>query len=238
MPSNKMLQQLREEICDANRRLPATGLVTLTWGNVSGIDREQGIFGIKPSGIDYQQLKATDIVLLDLEGQVVEGTLNPSSDTKTHLELYRAWPEIGGITHTHSPAATSLAQAGRNLPCYGTSHADHFYGTIPICRALTPGEIDEDYEKNTGLAIVDHFAGENINPIHVPGVLQLHHAPFTWGKTAGNSLDNSIALEMSARMAIDGLLMNPDLEPIPRHILDKHFLRKHGPDAYYGQGDA
>jgi L-ribulose-5-phosphate 4-epimerase len=233
-----MLQQLRDEICDANRRLPATGLVALTWGNVSGIDRAQGIFGIKPSGTDYQELKPSDIVLLDLEGQVVEGTLNPSSDTRTHLELYRAWPKIGGITHTHSPVATSLAQAGRNLPCYGTSHADHFYGTVPLCRALTPEEIDEDYEKNTGLAIVDHFARKDINPIHVPGVLQLHHAPFTWGKTAGNSLDNSIALEMSARMAIDGLLMNPDLEPIPQHILDKHFLRKHGPDAYYGQGGA
>ena len=233
-----MLEDLRKEICDANRCLPATGLIALTWGNVSGIDRTQGIFGIKPSGIDYQELKASDIVLLDLEGEVVEGTLNPSSDTRTHLELYRAWPEIGGITHTHSPAATSLAQAGRNLPCYGTSHADHFYGTVPLCRALTPEEIDEDYEKNTGLAIVDHFAAENINPVHVPGVLQLHHAPFTWGKTAGNSLDNSIALEMSARMAIDGLVMNPELEPIPQHILDKHFLRKHGPDAYYGQGDA
>jgi L-ribulose-5-phosphate 4-epimerase len=230
-----MLQQLREEICEANQRLPETGLVVLTWGNVSGIDRTSGIFGIKPSGIDYKKLKPSDIVLLDLEGQVVEGTLNPSSDTRTHLELYRAWPEIGGITHTHSPAATCLAQAGRNLPCYGTSHADHFYGTIPLCRALTPGEIDEDYEKNTGIAIIDHFAREDINPMHVPGVLQLHHAPFTWGKNAGNSLDNSMALEMSARMAIDGLLINPDLEAIPEHILDKHFLRKHGPDAYYGQ---
>lgn len=230
-----MLQQLREEICEANQRLPETGLVVLTWGNVSGIDRTSEIFGIKPSGIDYKKLRPSDIVLLDLEGQVVEGTLNPSSDTRTHLELYRAWPEIGGITHTHSPAATCLAQAGRNLPCYGTSHADHFYGTIPLCRALTPGEIDEDYEKNTGIAIIDHFAREDINPMHVPGVLQLHHAPFTWGKNAGNSLDNSMALEMSARMAIDGLLINPDLKAIPEHILDKHFLRKHGPDAYYGQ---
>ena len=230
-----MLQQLREEICEANRRLPETGLVVLTWGNVSGIDRAKGIFGIKPSGIDYRELKPSDIVLIDLEGQVVEGELNPSSDTKTHLELYRAWAEIGGITHTHSPAATSLAQAGRDLPCYGTSHADHFYGTVPLCRALTPGEIAEDYERNTGLAITGHFSSEAINPMHIPGVLQLHHAPFTWGKNAGTSLDNSIALEMSARMAIDGLLINPGLEPIPGHILDKHFLRKHGPGAYYGQ---
>lgn len=230
-----MLDELKKEICDANRRLPGSGLVQLTWGNVSGIDRAAGVFGIKPSGVDYDALQPSDIVLLDLEGKVVEGELNPSSDTKTHLELYRAWPDIGGVTHTHSPSATALSQAGRELPCYGTTHADHFYGTVPICRALDAAEVADDYEKNTGLAIVEHFADAGLDPNQIPGVLQLHHAPFTWGASAGKSLDNSIALEMCARMAIDGWVINPDLAPIPRHILDKHFLRKHGPGAYYGQ---
>ena len=230
-----MLEELKQQVCVANRRLPGTGLVKLTWGNVSGIDREAGVFGIKPSGVDYEALEPEHIVLVDLDGKVVEGELNPSSDTKTHLELYRAWPEVGGVTHTHSPAATALAQAGRELPCYGTTHADHFYGTVPLCRALDPGEVKEDYEKNTGLAIVEHFAESGIDPNQVPAVLQLHHAPFTWGKNAGYSLDNSIALEMCAQMAIDGWATNPDLAPIPQHILDKHFLRKHGPGAYYGQ---
>ncbi len=231
-----MLESLKEEVCVANRQLPGSGLVQLTWGNVSGIDRAAGVFGIKPSGVDYEALQPSDIVLIDLDGKVVEGELNPSSDTKTHLELYRAWPEIGGVTHTHSPAATTLSQIGRELPPYGTTHADHFYGTVPVCRALTPEEVDEDYEKNTGLAIVEHFAEAEIDPNHVPGVLQLHHAPFTWGKDAGKSLDNSIALEMCARMAIDGWSHQPDLSPLPQHLLDKHFLRKHGPGAYYGQG--
>ena len=231
-----MLEELKADVCEANRRLPGTGLVQLTWGNVSGIDRDRGIFGIKPSGVDYGELQPEHIVLVDLDGKVVEGDLNPSSDTKTHLELYRAWKNVGGVTHTHSPAATALSQAGRDLPCYGTTHADHFYGTVPVCRALSPEEVDDDYEKNTGLAIVEHFAKEEIDPDHVPGVLQLHHAPFTWGKSAAKSLDNSVALEMCARMAIDGWAQNPDLAPIPQHILDKHFLRKHGPGAYYGQG--
>jgi L-ribulose-5-phosphate 4-epimerase len=230
-----MLNELKQEICDANRRLPDSGLVQLTWGNVSGIDRDAGIFGIKPSGVDYDALTPSDIVLLDLDGKVVEGELNPSSDTKTHLELYRAWPDIGGVTHTHSPSATALSQAGRELPCYGTTHADHFYGTVPICRALAPDEVADDYEKNTGLAIVEHFAKAGLDPNQIPGVLQLHHAPFTWGSSAGKSLDNSIALEMCARMAIDGWAIKPELAPIPEHILDKHFLRKHGPGAYYGQ---
>ena len=230
-----MLEDLKAEVCEANRRLPGSGLVQLTWGNVSGIDRDRAIFGIKPSGVDYDALEPGHIVLVDLEGQVVEGQLNPSSDTKTHLELYRAWPRVGGVTHTHSPAATALSQAGRELPCFGTTHADHFYGTVPLCRALSPEEVDEDYEKNTGLAIVEHFEHEGIDPEHVPGVLQRHHAPFTWGKDAAKSLDNSIALEMCARMALDGWSVDPQLEPIPAHILDKHFLRKHGPEAYYGQ---
>ena len=231
-----MLEELKSEVCAANRELPGSGLVRLTWGNVSGIDRERGIFGIKPSGVDYAKLEPEHIVLIDLEGAVVEGELNPSSDTKTHLEFYRAWSGIGGVTHTHSPAATALAQAGRELPCFGTTHADHFYGTVPVCRALDPAEVADDYEKNTGLAIVQHFAEAGIDPLQVPGVLQHHHAPFTWGKNAAKSLDNSIALEMCARMAIDGWALDKELAPLPSHLLDKHFLRKHGPGAYYGQG--
>ena len=230
-----MLDDLKKSICDANRSLPSSGLVCLTWGNVSGIDRDAGIFGIKPSGVDYDALVPDDIVLLDLDGNVVEGKLNPSSDTKTHLALYRAWEGIGGVTHTHSPSATAWSQANRGLPCFGTTHADHFYGTVPICRALTPAEVDEDYEANTGKAIIEHFAEHQIDPLAVPAVLQLHHAPFTWGKNAGDSLKNSIALEMCARMGLDTLALAPDTQPIPRHILDKHYLRKHGPGAYYGQ---
>jgi L-ribulose-5-phosphate 4-epimerase len=230
-----MLESLKEAVCEANRQLPATGLVHLTWGNVSGIDRSAGIFGIKPSGVDYDALQPADIVLVDLDGRVVEGSLNPSSDTKTHLALYRAWEGIGGVTHTHSVDATTFAQAGREIPCFGTTHADHFYGTVPICRALTPEEVEEDYEANTGKAIIDHFQIHGIDPVAVPGVLQLHHAPFTWGKNALDSLKNSIALEMCARMALGTLSLNQAATPIPRHILDKHYLRKHGPGAYYGQ---
>ena len=232
-----MLDELREEICEANHSLTDSGLVKLTWGNVSGIDRDKAIFGIKPSGIDYNALKPIDIVLVDLDGKVVDGNLNPSSDTKTHLELYKAWPEIGGITHTHSSSATSLAQLGKELPCYGTTHADHFYGTVPICRALNPQEVDEDYEKNTGLVIVEHFTGEEIDPVQIPGVLQLHHAPFTWGKNASKSLENSIALEVCASMALECWATDSSIKPIPQHILDKHFLRKHGSESYYGQGE-
>lgn len=230
-----MLEDLKESVCDANRRLPASGLVCLTWGNVSGIDRDAGIFGIKPSGVDYDALVPDDIVLLDLDGKIVEGKLNPSSDTKTHLALYKAWDGIGGVTHTHSPSATAWSQANKGLPCFGTSHADHFYGTVPVCRALTEEEVDEDYEANTGKAIIEHFAEHAIDPIAVPAVLQRHHAPFTWGKNAGDSLKNSIALEMCARMALDTLALSPSTESIPQHILDKHYLRKHGPGAYYGQ---
>ena len=230
-----MLENLKEEICLANQQLPSSGLVKLTWGNVSGIDKDKGIFGIKPSGIDYNDLKPSDIVLVDMDGQKVEGNLNPSSDTKTHLELYKAWPEIGGITHTHSLSATTLAQTGKELPCYGTTHADHFYGTVPVCRALNQSELTDDYEKNTGAIIVKHFSDNNIDPIKIPAVLQLHHAPFTWGKSAMKSLENSIALEYCSKMAIDSWQSDSNLQPIPQYILDKHFLRKHGPDAYYGQ---
>ena len=230
-----MLEDLKAQICQANIDLGPSGLVKLTWGNVSGIDRDKGIFGIKPSGVDYAELKPEHIVLVDLDGEVVEGDLKPSSDTKTHLELYKAWEGIGGVTHTHSAYATMFSQAGRGIPCYGTTHADHFYGTIPLCRALTEAEVAEDYEKNTGIAIVEHFAENDIDPMQMPAVLQHYHAPFTWGKDAAYSLDNSIALEMCAQMALETQRLNPEAKGLPQHILDKHFLRKHGPGAYYGQ---
>lgn len=230
-----MIEELKAHVCEANRQLEPSGLVKLTWGNVSGIDRAAGLWCIKPSGVDYGALTPADMVVLDLDGKVVEGKLRPSSDTKTHLVLYREFAEIGGITHTHSLNATIFSQAGRGLPCYGTTHADHFYGTVPMVRALTPQEVEEDYEHYTGVAIVERLRELKLNPIEMPAVLQLHHAPFTFGKTALDSVKNSIALEMCAQMALGSLALNPALEPIPAHILDKHHLRKHGPGAYYGQ---
>lgn len=230
-----MLESLKEEVCAANRTLETSGLVKLTWGNVSGIDRASGLWCIKPSGIPYADLQPMDLVVLDLDGKIVEGSLRPSSDTKTHLHLYREFTGIGGITHTHSPYATIFAQASRELPCYGTTHADHFYGTVPVARALTPEEIEADYEHHTGVVIVECFRNRGLHPLEMPGVLQAHHAPFTWGKSAMDSLNNSIALEMCARMALGTLQLRPGLSPIPDHILNKHHSRKHGPDAYYGQ---
>ncbi|WP_038169116.1 L-ribulose-5-phosphate 4-epimerase AraD [Verrucomicrobium sp. BvORR106] len=229
------LASLKEEVCAANRALEPSGLVKLTWGNVSGIDRALGLWCIKPSGVAYGDLKPEDLVVLDLEGNVVEGKLRPSSDTKTHLHLYREFTEIGGVTHTHSPYATMFSQAGRALPCYGTTHADHFFGTVPVARALTPEEIASDYEHHTGVAIVERLHELGLNPVEMPAVLQVHHAPFTWGKSAMDSLNNSIALEMCAQMALGSLSLNPELASIPDHILNKHHSRKHGPAAYYGQ---
>ena len=230
-----MLEALKNEVCAANRALETSGLVKLTWGNVSGIDRASGLWCIKPSGVAYADLKPEDLVVLDLEGKVVEGKLRPSSDTKTHLHLYREFPEIGGVTHTHSPFATVFSQASREIPCFGTTHADHFYGTVPVARALTEAELDEDYEHNTGVAIVECFRQRGLKPLEMPAVLQAHHAPFTWGKSAMDSLNNSIALEMCAQMALGTLQLRPGLAPIPDHILEKHHSRKHGPNAYYGQ---
>ena len=229
------LDELRNQVCEANRALPASGLVRLTWGNVSGIDRESGLWAIKPSGVDYDALTPADMVVLDLEGKVVEGRLRPSSDTKTHLHLYREFPQIGGVTHTHSLHATAFSQAGCELPCFGTTHADHFHGTVPIVRALTPAEVDEDYEHFTGVAIVERLRELGLDPLEMPAVLQIHHAPFTFGKNAMDSLNNSVALEMCAQMALASIPLNPTLRPIPAHILEKHHLRKHGPGAYYGQ---
>ena len=213
--------------------LPKRGLVTYTWGNVSGIDPESRLFVIKPSGVEYDRLKPEDLVVLDLEGNIVEGKYRPSSDTPTHLELYKAFPELGGIVHTHSPWATSWAQAGRGIPCYGTTHADYFYGEIPCARSLTEAEIQQDYEKNTGLVIIETFQGRN--PVFVPGVLCKNHGPFTWGKDAAEAVHNAVVLEEVAKMAYRAEALNPQIQPAPQELMDKHFLRKHGKNAYYGQ---
>lgn len=213
--------------------LPRRGLITYTWGNVSGIDREKGLFVIKPSGVEYDVLRPEDMVVVDLDGNKVEGDYHPSSDTATHVELYKAFQEIGGIVHTHSPMATSWAQAGRGIPCYGTTHADYFYGEIPCARGLTKEEIDEAYEKNTGLVIIETFS--NRNPIHVPGVLCSNHGPFTWGTDAANAVHNAVVLEEVAKMAFQSELLNAEIQSAPKTLLDKHFLRKHGENAYYGQ---
>lgn len=228
-----MLEALKKKVYEANMELPRRGLITYTWGNVSGIDRESGYFVIKPSGVDYEILKPSDMVVMDLEGNKVEGDYKPSSDTPTHLELYKAFPEIGGIVHTHSPWATSWAQAGRSIPCYGTTHADYFYGSIPCARSLTQGEIENDYEKNTGLVIIETFSG--LNPSFVPGVLCINHGPFTWGKDAIEAVHNAVVLEEVAKMAFQTEQINAQAKPAPDTIKEKHFMRKHGKNAYYGQ---
>ena len=230
-----MLEQLKQQVYEANMELPRRGLVTYTWGNVSGIDRESGLFVIKPSGVEYDELRPEDLVVLDLNGNKVEGKLNPSSDTKTHIELYKAFPELGGIVHTHSTHAVAWAQAGRDIPCFGTTHADYFYGPVPCARALTQEEIDEDYEKNTGKVIIEAFRGRNIQPMHVPGVVCSSHGTFTWGKDAAQAVYHAVVLEEVAKMALLTLQIDPNAAPAPQRIQDKHFLRKHGPNAYYGQ---
>lgn len=228
-----MLEQLKQAVYEANMELPKRGLVTYTWGNVSGIDRASGLFVIKPSGVDYDMLKPSDMVVMDLNGNRVEGEMRPSSDTPTHLELYKAFPEIGGVVHTHSTYATGWAQAGRALPCYGTTHADYFYGDIPCARNLTPEEIEEGYEKNTGLVIIETFKGKN--PMYLPGVLCKNHGPFTWGKDAFDAVHNAVVLEEIARMNFITESVNREAERTPQCMQDKHFMRKHGPNAYYGQ---
>lgn len=229
-----MLEELKQKVYEANMELPRRGLITYTWGNVSGIDREKGLFVIKPSGVDYDVLKPSDMVVMDLEGNKVEGEMNPSSDTATHVELYNAFKEIGGIVHTHSPHATAWAQAGRALPCYGTTHADYFYGEIPCARNLTAEEIEEGYEMNTGRVIIETFQGKN--PVYIPAVLCKNHGPFTWGKDAAEAVHNAVVLEEIARMNFMAELINPQAGPAPQCMQDKHFMRKHGPNAYYGQG--
>lgn len=230
-----MLKKLKHAVYEANMELPHRGLVTYTWGNVSGIDRERGLVVIKPSGVSYDELTPDDLVVLDLDGKVVDGKLNPSSDTKTHLELYKAFPEIGGIVHTHSPYAVGWAQAGRDIPAYGTTHADYFYGPVPCCRSLSEQEVEEDYERNTGLVIVETFRQRELDPVHVPGAICRNHGPFTWGKDAAQAVYHAVVLEEVAKMAVYTTQIAPDAQPAPQYVLDKHFLRKHGPNAYYGQ---
>ena len=228
-----MLEELKEKVLKANLLLPHYGLVTFTWGNVSEIDRERNLVVIKPSGVDYDKLTVEDMVVVDLSGHVVEGTLRPSSDTPTHLELYKAFKEIGGIVHTHSTFATSWAQAGSKIPCFGTTHADYFYNEIPSARSLTKEEIATDYEKNTGLVIVETFKSRD--PLATPGVLCVNHGPFTWGKDSLEAVHNAVVLEEVAKMAMYAKLINPELKAAPQTIMDKHYFRKHGKDAYYGQ---
>ena len=230
-----MLKKLKHAVYEANMELPRRGLVTYTWGNVSGIDRERGLVVIKPSGVSYDELTPEDLVVLDLDGNVVDGKLNPSSDTRTHLELYKAFQEIGGIVHTHSSYAVGWAQAGRDIPAYGTTHADYFYGPVPCCRSLTEQEVEEDYERNTGLVIVETFRQRELDPVHVPGAICRNHGPFTWGRDAAQAVYHAVVLEEVAKMAVYTTQIAPDAEPAPQYVLNKHFMRKHGPNAYYGQ---
>lgn len=230
-----MLEELKKKVYEANMLLPQYGLVTFTWGNVSAIDREKGLFVIKPSGVPYEELTFNDMVVMNLEGEKVEGKYNPSSDTPTHLELYKAFSEIGGIVHTHSSWATSWAQAGRAIPCYGTTHADYIYGEVPCLRTLTKEEIDEAYEKNTGLLIVNEFKKRNLDAEAVPAVLCKNHGPFAWGRDAAEAVHNAVVLEEVAKMAARTEKINPQVQPAPQELLDKHYFRKHGEGAYYGQ---
>ena len=241
-----MLEKLKEEVLRANLDLVKNGLVLFTWGNVSAIDRASGLVVIKPSGVPYEGMTAQDMVVVDLNGKVVEGAYRPSSDTPTHIELYKAHPQIGGIVHTHSTYATAFAQAERAIPAYGTTHADYFYGDIPCTRALTKQEITENYELNTGKVIIETFNGETpfrddevpgkaIDPNAVPGVIVFNHAPFTWGKDPKDAVHNAVVLEEVAKMAYRCEVINPDITKMGKYILDKHYLRKHGANAYYGQ---
>lgn len=229
-----MLEELKEKVYRANMKLPQYGLVTFTWGNASGIDREKGLVVIKPSGVEYSEMKPSDMVVISLEtGERVEGELNPSSDTPTHLVLYRSFPEIGGVVHTHSRWATIYAQSGRGIPPLGTTHGDYFYGEIPCTRKMTPEEIAGEYEKETGNVIAETFSGRSA--VDVPAVLVHSHGPFTWGTDPDNAVHNAVVLEELAFMAWHNQLMNPDILPMQQELLDKHYLRKHGTGAYYGQ---
>jgi len=237
-----MLEQLKEEVFQANLELPSRGLVVFTWGNVSGIDRERGLVVIKPSGVDYDRMKPEDMVVIDLDGRKIEGGLNPSSDAPTHIELYKAFPGLGGIVHTHSRWATIFAQAGRPIPAYGTTHADYFYGEIPCTRPMTEAEIAGAYEKETGAVIIERFSGAGLDPDAVPAVLVRSHGPFAWGKNPREAVHNAVVLEEIAMMAWHSAMLAAGpaeacggLEPMPGALMDKHYLRKHGAGAYYGQ---
>lgn len=227
------MQQLKQKVYDANMDLPRYGLVTFTWGNVSAIDRVRGRVVIKPSGVAYDAMQPEDMVVVDLEGNVIEGKWNPSSDTATHLALYRRYPTLGGVVHTHSTHATAWAQAGLAIPALGTTHADYFFGDIPCTRALTEAEVQGEYELNTGKVIIETI-GE-CEPLHTPGIVVWQHGPFAWGKNAHEAVHNAVVLEEVAKMAWIARGINPQLQPIDRYLMNKHYLRKHGPDAYYGQ---
>jgi L-ribulose-5-phosphate 4-epimerase len=228
-----MLEQLKKEVFEANIDLEMKGLVIYTWGNVSGIDREKNLMVIKPSGVDYAVMKAGDMVVVDLEGNVVEGEYKPSSDTATHIALYKKFREIGGIVHTHSTWAVTFAQAGLNIPAFGTTHADYFYGDIMCTREMTMQEIENGYEKNTGNVIAETIG--DTDPMKIPGILVKSHGPFAWGKTAAGAVYNAVVLDKVAEMAYKTITLNPNTEKVPQYLLDKHYLRKHGANAYYGQ---
>ena len=230
-----MLEKLKQEVLTANLQLPEHGLVTFTWGNVSGIDREKGLVVIKPSGVAYAELKLEDMVVVDLDGNIVEGDLRPSSDTATHLALYKAFSEIGGVVHTHSPWATTWAQASQPIPALGTTHADYFYGEIPVTRPLLQKEVEGAYEMETGNIIIDTFKSLDLDPISMPGVLVSGHAPFCWGKSAEEAVHNAVVLEEVAKMAFHTFQLNQQANSIDQFLLDKHYFRKHGSKAYYGQ---
>ena len=232
-----MLEELKKIVCDANLELPKYGLVTFTWGNVSGVDREKGLMVIKPSGVEYDNMTPDDMVVVSLAtGERVEGKWKPSSDTATHIALYNAFPNIGGVVHTHSRWATSWAQAGKSINAYGTTHGDYFYGTIPCTRKMTPAEIAGEYELETGNVIIETFKDRNIDPDQVPAVLVCSHGPFAWGTDPHNAVHNSVVLEELAFMAFHTEAMTPGISSMQQELLDKHYLRKHGKNAYYGQG--
>ena len=233
-----MLEELKQLVCKANLELPRYGLVTFTWGNVSGIDREKGLVVIKPSGVEYDEMKPEHMVVVDLSGKVVEGNLRPSSDTDTHVVLYRAFPALGGIVHTHSRWAVSFAQAGRDIPAMGTTQGDYFYGDIPCTRRMTPEEIGGSYEWETGNVIVETFVKRGIDPAQVPGVVVQNHGPFAWGTDPMNAVHNAVVMEEVAFMDYHALQLNPQAGRMQQELLDKHYLRKHGKNAYYGQSSA
>lgn len=230
-----MLEELKKEVFEANLELIEKELVIYTWGNVSGIDRDSKILAIKPSGVDYNIMKAQDMVLIDLDCKTLEGKYKPSSDTPIHIELYKAFPEIGGIVHTHSSYATIWAQAIKDIPAFGTTHADYFYGDIPCARPLTKEEIESEYEKNTGLVIIETLKKRNINPMDIPAIIIASHGPFTWGKDAKQAVYNAVVLEELSKMAYRTIQINPNTKSVEKYLLDKHYFRKHGKNAYYGQ---
>ncbi|WP_297245431.1 L-ribulose-5-phosphate 4-epimerase [uncultured Brachyspira sp.] len=230
-----MLEELKKIVFEENLELVKKELVIYTWGNVSGLDRESKRFAIKPSGVDYDVMKAEDMVVLDLDGNKLEGKYKPSSDTATHIELYKAFPEIGGIVHTHSSYATSWAQARKDIPALGTTHADYFYGDIPCARPLTKEEIEGEYEKNTGLVIIETLKKRNINPMDIPGIIIASHGPFAWGKDAKEAVHNAVVMEELAKMAYRTIQITPEIKSVEQYLLNKHYFRKHGANAYYGQ---